>query len=215
MAALRRIVRARKIVRRFGRPGSKQADFPQRVKSTPTLLLALLLIDWMQFEMSRNRARSVVARVLTRASRTAAYFNPTRTAHLSRHPPRFLFSQERRLFRKKINDGSGSGDGRANPSTSFALSSALARMSERVGFTQLSWNCPETKAGGGVFGGETRATTERAWFFAEGEKSEGGASECVFHAEKRTCFAPESPSPAFMPLRTDIRCRKGMAGRAI
>jgi len=34
---------------------------------------------------------------------------------------------------------------------------------------------------------KTRATTERAWFFAEGEKSDEGASERIFHAGKNPC----------------------------
>jgi len=42
--------------------------------------------------MSRNRARSVVARVLTRAAQTAVYFIRTRTANPLRHPPRFLLA---------------------------------------------------------------------------------------------------------------------------
>jgi hypothetical protein len=45
---------------------------------------------------------------------------------------------------------------------------------------------PEIKIIDGDWGrrGKTRAPTERAWFFAEGEKSKEGASERVFLAGK-------------------------------
>jgi len=45
-------------------------------------------------------------------------------------------------------------------------------------------------AGRGAFGGETRATTERAWIFALGEKSGGGVSERVFLAGENARVSP-------------------------
>ena len=50
--------------------------------------------------------------------------------------------------------------------------------------------------GGAVVRGQTRATTERAWSLAEGEGSEGGASERSFPCwGKRACLTPNTANP--------------------
>ena len=79
---------------------------------------------------------------------------------------------------------------------------------------------------------KTRATNERAWFFAVGEKSEGGASERIFHAGENPCVltrasrivsrasgdgAPEQAGPADIfsrlapsPTRVSLERQRGL-----
>ena len=71
-------------------------------------------------------------------------------------------------------------------------------------------------SGGRGIRGKIRTTTERAWFFAEGEKSEGGVSERVSLAgRKRACFPPCSPSADLFFLPPPSPCLRSAAKTCI
>jgi len=65
---------------------------------------------------------------------------------------------------------------------------------------------------------KTRATTKRAWIFAGGEKSAGGASERIFLAgEKSACFDPGHPNRLTINrARTELMSRQdGICSRSL